>query len=913
MIVVYRYDFKAGTGGSSPARSALRLFQSAEISISKFANVESVSNPSSFAKAASTNPSKGRGMTRSQGRKGGSPPKSKERPPFWFARWSALILLLFAFFAPVLMYGAYRAVRSNTNQVADWLPQTFTETGELAWYRKHFASDQFVVISWEGCKIDAAASDIETLNPDPRIHQLASLLTSEKPVAGISGAPPYSDYFKSVFTGPRMLEYLAESDSSVPYKVARERMVGSLLGPDRTQTCLVVTLSDDALNQFRKVLSRPVTGPLGYKYPPGVLFQAIRECGIDTDAVHLGGPPVDNVAIDEEGERTLIRLATLSALFGLGLAWWSLRSVRLTAIVFTCGLLSASGGLAALWATGVKTDAIVLSMPALVYVLAISGAIHLINYYNYAIGDVGPAAAPGIAIRMGAKPALLCSVTTALGLLSLCWSDLTPIRKFGLYSAIGVMQILVVLFLFLPAALYMFPAAHHRLSKSERRRRNDFVETKTNDSNPINRVWDTLGRWVIKHHLLVTASFAVMLIGFASGLKHYRTSIDLMKLFDSNARIIQDYKWLESHVGRLIPVEVVIRFPSDSILTEAVAPSTVGTEASRRWTLLDRMQMVADVQRSMEQKFGEKGSGVIGPTMSALSFVAPLPQRGRALESFVHRKLMNRRLEKAYDALLNSGYLAHDTSDGSELWRISLRVAAFEDVDYGEFTNSLRSLVDPVVASFVISKNPEQVAITNVSTGNSPEKSAVRAIYTGVVPIVYKAQSALLQSLISSTVWSFLTITPLLMFVSRGVMAGLVAMIPNVLPVLVVFGGLSWIGRPIDIGSMMAASIALGVAVDDTIHYLTWYRKGLNHTRDNHSAIMHAYDHCATPTLQATLVNGLGLAVFMFSSFAPTKQFGFLMLIILVSGAVAELLLLPAILAGPLGKAFKPAPLENIV
>lgn len=299
--MVYRYDFKSGTGGISPVRSALRLFQPAGIIISKFANVESVSNPSSFANAASTNPSKGRGMKRSSGRKGGLAPKSKERPPLWFARWSALILLISIFFSPVLFYGAYRAVRSNTNQVADWLPQTFTETGELAWYRKHFASDQFVVISWEGCKIDAAASDIETLNPDPRIHQLASLLTSEKPVAGISGAPPYSDYFKSVFTGPRMLEYLAESESSVPYKVARERMVGSLLGPDRTQTCLVVTLSDEALTQFRKVLSRPVTGPLGYKYPPGVLFQAIRECGIETDTVHLGGPPVDNVAIDEEG------------------------------------------------------------------------------------------------------------------------------------------------------------------------------------------------------------------------------------------------------------------------------------------------------------------------------------------------------------------------------------------------------------------------------------------------------------------------------------------------------------------------------------------------------------------------------------------------------------------------------------
>ena len=130
-------------------------------------------------------------------------------------------------------------------------------------------------------------------------------------------------------------------------------------------------------------------------------------------------------------------------------------------------------------------------------------------------------------------------------------------------------------------------------------------------------------------------------------------------------------------------------------------------------------------------------------------------------------------------------------------------------------------------------------------------------------------------------------------------------MLPNVLPVVVVFGGMGWRNTAIDIGSMMSASIALGVAVDDTIHYLTWFREELDQTGNRHQAILGAYRRCATPTLQAALINGLGPSVFAFSTFAPTRQFGYLMLTILLAGVVAELILLPALLAGPLGTAFQ--------
>jgi predicted RND superfamily exporter protein len=142
------------------------------------------------------------------------------------------------------------------------------------------------------------------------------------------------------------------------------------------------------------------------------------------------------------------------------------------------------------------------------------------------------------------------------------------------------------------------------------------------------------------------------------------------------------------------------------------------------------------------------------------------------------------------------------------------------------------------------------------------------------------------------------------MLVCRSIFGGAVVMLPNALPVLVVFGGMGWLGVPVDIGSMMAASIALGVAVDDTIHYLTWYREGLNEFGDRNAAIISAYRRCAPPTLQAALISGLGLAVFAFSTFTPTQRLGWLMMTILLAGVVAELIMLPAILAGPLGRAF---------
>jgi predicted RND superfamily exporter protein len=99
--------------------------------------------------------------------------------------------------------------------------------------------------------------------------------------------------------------------------------------------------------------------------------------------------------------------------------------------------------------------------------------------------------------------------------------------------------------------------------------------------------------------------------------------------------------------------------------------------------------------------------------------------------------------------------------------------------------------------------------------------------------------------------------------------------------------------------------VGLGIAVDDTIHYLTWFRRArLQGLRRDESA-MFAYRRCARAMFQTSVIGGLGLAVFAFSTFTPTERFGYMMLVLLAAAFVGDILFLPALVAGPLGAAFR--------
>jgi hypothetical protein len=751
--------------------------------------------------------------------------------------------MLVAFLLPVVLLGAKITLRGNRNDVKEWLPASYSETGEYKWFQKNFANETFVLISWDGC----------TLN-DERVKILSEKLMPEVPVQGQG-----PKLFNRLITGQTAVDQMTAPPLSLSETEAISRLRGSLIGPDPkvNQTCVVLTLSKAGKELPRKAVD--------------LIYNTALESGVPKEAIHMGGPPVDNVALDKEGERMLLLLAGLSGLIGLGLSWWYMQNARLTALVLASSVYGAALSLAIVTFTGNTMDSILLNMPSIVYTMGMSGAIHIINYWRHNAAQYGMEGAATRGLKMAWLPCLLSASTTSLGLISLCSSELNPICKFGFYSALGVMSTLTLLYTYVPSALELWgpripridpanPVIHDERELSHRRRMGWIAET------------------VCAHQRLVWASFLIVMAVCGYGLTRCSTTVNLMALFSKDSQIVHSYAWLEDHLGPLVPMEIVVRLD----------------EKTCNLTFLDRLELVQRIQRQVE-KLKDVGSSLSAATFAG-DLGTPLSGKGSSLAR-TRRSVLNKRLTEHRADFLKGDYLAED--DGQELWRINARVAALKNVDYGLFVNDIKAVVEPIIKT----------------ERDKGFKGIDGVVYTGLTPLVYKAQHSLLSGLITSFCWAFAMIAAVMAIRFRSIIAGLLTMIPTVWPVAVVFGMMGWLKIDIDIGTMMTAGVAMGVCVDDTLHYATWFRRGLLMGLNRFQAARFAYEHAAKAMYQSNFVVGFGLVAFGVSAFMPTRRFGILMMLLLNFGLMADLLLTPAMMAGPLGYFFskwwiKPKELE---
>jgi predicted RND superfamily exporter protein len=791
--------------------------------------------------------------------------------PNLYQRYSVGIMAVLVFLLPLVVVGAIRAKGNNRNDVKGWLPLEYPETQTYRFFRQNFAGEEFILVSWDGCTM-----------ADPRLEMLARKLIPPPQEAWRIDRPAY---FKSAQTGPRAVDRMSEPPLKLDPSEAVERLEGALIGPAPAgqadadtdfatrQTCLVLTLGDTAranlhaaIDEIRKV--------------------ATTELNIPEHQLHMGGPPVDNVSIDKAGQTSVTILFGLSLVVGFFVSWWSLKSKALVAMVLASGVYSMFASLAVVWYSGYPVDAILLTMPSLVYVATTSGAIHLANYYRDQLAETGvQEGAAGRAVHHALLPLSLATGTTAIGLATLAVSELVPIRMFGIFSAAGVVVSFLILVTLMPAALELFPPKLRRADSEGEA----LANWKPIESSP----WWRVGQWITGHHALVTCACLAVMAGVGYGMTRVESSVQLMRLFSPNARIRQDYKWLERTLGPLVPMEILVRIDDDAC----------------RLNLLERMELVGKIQREIA------GLDEVGSSLSTLTFAPSLEAGssgglggagGRLFgdPAKLRRSVLRKRLEANRDALLSGDYLREarvaDAEGGErteQLWRISARVSAVKEVDYALFKQDLRSKVDPILATLAAN-----------------DVQGVSVDYTGLVPLVYKAQHSLLDGLQIGFVWDFVIIVVVMILLCRAASAGLVLLLPAAFPAVMVFGGMGWGNAAlksldlgtllIDIGTVMAPSVALGVTVDDVVHFMLWFRRGIADGLDRKEATMLAYKGCARAMYQSWGVIGIGLSVFSLSPFGPTQRFGYMMLSMLTIALVGNLVFLPALLSGPLGAVF---------
>jgi hypothetical protein len=277
----------------------------------------------------------------------------------------------------------------------------------------------------------------------------------------------------------------------------------------------------------------------------------------------------------------------------------------------------------------------------------------------------------------------------------------------------------------------------------------------------------------------------------------------------------------------------------------------------------------------------------VGGTLSASTF-APLLDCPEGVDRERFAEVARQLLEAGKPRLQQAGYLHEGTH--AESWRLTARVSAVAPLDYGLFETAVAE------------------RLTHLLTDDAGRPlPGVTLSCTGIMPVVHAIQQQLFADLFSSFLSALVVITLVMIVVQGGLVAGLLSMASNIFPIAVVFGWLGWNGGLVDIGGVLTASVALGIAIDNTLHLLTFFRREIDGGQPASEALRRAYQHCGNAMLQSTLVCLAGTSVFALADFVPTQRFALLMAVLLVLAVIGDLVFLPAILMSPLGRFFRHA------
>ena len=728
--------------------------------------------------------------------------------------------------APLIARATFAVLETESQTPMEWVHPDFPQRREYDRFSAIFGSGEVAVATWPDCLLDSP--------------------TVARVVAGATGPTAPTDglghkWFDSVTDGSTVLARLADVPLKLERATAIDRLRGILVGPDRRTTCVVFAFTPAGIADRRRAV-------------PWIRDLIRHTATTDNERIHLAGPVVDHAAVDAASKESLQRFTPAAAAIVLVLTWWSLRSIRYALLVFVLSMWCVGLSFTTLHFWGDRMNAVLIVMPALVLVLSVSGGIHLVNYLVEASneqeacgteGDVRGGVAMR-AVRLGWMPCLLSAGTTAIGLFSLVVSELEPIRTFGFHAAIAVMAPLLATFAVLPGIFERWPIKAH----------GDRGGASLTPPH-----WRAFASGVVRRAFPITVAFFAVMVITGAGVPSIRTSVRIDTLFSPKSRLIRDYAAIEKAIGPLVPIEVVLVFGPDCTL-----------RPDRRLALVERV--------------GERLRETTGAAavLSAASF-APEPIGDTGFRDRVRQAATARRLAADLADVDDIRYVRN--VDGSQLWRLTARISALDDIDYGGVLDRVRAEVGPVVEN------------------GGGEAAGIMARYTGAMPVVHGIQRTLLSDLFTSFLSACGIITVVMMLVQRGIGAGLVAMISNIFPMLLLFGFLGWARLPLDIGSVMTASIALGMAIDGTLHFLTFYRRAVDAGSDSLAAVDGAFEHSAGALAQSSIVCGLGILVFGLSSFTPISRFAIMLAVLVAAALAGDLVLLPAMLVGPLGRFFR--------
>lgn len=624
-----------------------------------------------------------------------------------------------------------------------------------------------------------------------------------------------------------------------PYnKNTRQKMLklfdGVLIGPDGQSTAIVL--------QLLSVGSSPVSR--------AETVAVIR----DTTAATIPGAAVAGEAVQiqdmfnlVERDGNILYLASLGVLSIMLLVIfknlrWVLASVGIVIASVTCTR-------AVLVIAGVQLSMVSSMLNSLVTVISISTTTHIILYYRELRSELDQHAATLRTLQELWHPVMWTVIAIAVGFAALLVSDIVPVRSFAIMMTLGTLIVLLVTLTVLPAT---FASGSHVP-----------IPGKIRMEDALDRLLEKMAHVIDRHPIGTTIWCLVLVAVTAPGLFIMQIETDFSRNFRESSPIVQSLKFIETHLG-----------PAGSWNVSFDVPDPITTE-------------FLDSTRELTDRLHELSAAGIELDVLSLNDGIDIPPRlGNAAKRL--NTFMNKQPEMVEEFYNPDRQRMRIVLRSAEQQPTDVKLAQIQQVREivaGHFDKQHALDVARVAAAVVAGG-----AGGTVNTPMPPPQSATAS---GLFVLMAHIIDSLLADQIRSFIGASVGTVVCMWIAFRSLRIGLIALVPNVFPIALVTGSLGLLNVPVNIGTAMIASVAMGFTC--SVHYIAVFQKSLPEVGLTR-ALQIAQSGVGKAVVLAHIALVAGFMVLTVSEFIPLVYFGALLSLSMIGGLISDLVLLPLLL-----------------
>ncbi|MEE3705060.1 MMPL family transporter [Campylobacter sp. CX2-8023-23] len=537
--------------------------------------------------------------------------------------------------------------------------------------------------------------------------------------------------------------------------------------------------------------------------------------------------------------------------FCLWLFFRQIRFVILPIVVCFLSVVLASGlfGLLGYEITVISSNYIALQL-----IITISVVIHLIVAYRelyFKHRDYTNIQLVYLTLRSKFKPCFFAILTTVIGFLSLCLSDIKPIIMLGMMMSVSISISLFVAFFVFGSLLTLLKKIEPKMSFE-----NSFKFTHWCAKIAIKRAY-----------IVYIISFIIVIIGIY-GVSKLRVENSFIGYFKSNTEIYQGMKVIDTELGGTIPLDVIIKFASikDEYSNDELGDfeDEFATNEPEYWFNSYKLEIIKKVDKFLQERdfIGNVGS------LATLLEVGKSVNNNKELDP-LSLLLIYKNLPSEYKELILTPYINIENNEA----RFSIRTLDSDpNLKRDEFIKSLKKDLQSLLEN-------EPVEI---------EVAGIMVLYNNMLQALFASQA-------DTIIFVVLALFLVFILIFRSIKLSIIGIIANLVPLCVVFGVMGIAGIALDIMSITIAAISFGIGVDDIIHYIHRF-KSESRIYGIKRSILNSHLSIGYAMYYTSFAIFLGFSVMSLSNFWPTIYFGVLTDLVMLMMLLGALILLPALI-----------------